>query len=138
MRGMWCRVCRNWFDQYHFQTSGGWNGCGNAKENEHIRYHPESPLCGDIWRLREERYLVVDYVDSFQVGVTFSDGTQGGVKYRDSFRQHVMGGKLISTWEEWPFRYCDHRGWTRQTDYCTKEQSLQFLNRRLQLVEANK
>jgi hypothetical protein len=139
MRDCWCRKCRDWFDQYHFLLkSGSWSGCGNSKENEHIRYHAGNPLCGDIWQLRDKRYMVVDYVDSFQVGVTFSDGTQGGVKYRDGFRQNVTGGKLISTWEEWPFRYCDYRGWTRETDKCTKEQSLQFLNRRLKLIEVNK
>src|SRR5215475_4089521 len=109
----WCRLCRKWVYQEHFlhlkpghgmQT---YDGCGQGRDD--IRYHPGHPLCGDVWRLKNGTYLVVDYHETFCTAVTISDGERvierKGCKYTASYR-HLLEGQeaeLISTFEELPY-----------------------------------
>lgn len=126
MTKSWCRLCRIWCDPYHFLLPGGsWGGCGQARED--IRYHPQHPLAGDVWRLKDGRAFVVDYKDSFQTGITFEDGRRQACGYTRTFELFVQDGQLISTFEERPYPACDERGWTRSTDSCTGEESVAFL-----------
>ena len=125
----WCRLCRIWTHEEHFlQPTGRREGCGQGRND--IRYHPSNPLCGDVWKLRDGRYMLVDYKDSFCTGVTFSNGERAGMKYTEGFLRYLETeqAELINTWEEWPLRQCGHRGWTRETDKMTTEDSLAFLN----------
>lgn len=145
----WCRLCRAWVYESHFEIPGQYrrDGCGQGRDD--IRYHPGSPLCGDVWRLKDGRYAVVDYKDSFCTGFTFSDGEKvtgrGAQKYTDGVRQFLESeeAELLSTHEELPYPSgVDHRGWTDskyQTDMADRDgsRSLAFLKAVLKMKAEN-
>ena len=115
----WCRLCRAWVYEEHFEVPGQYhrNGCGQGRDD--IRYHPGNPLCGDVWRLKDGRYAVVDYKNPFYTGFTFSDGekvtSRASQKYTDGVRQFLEQQRavLLSTFEELAYPAgVDHRGWT--------------------------
>lgn len=115
----WCRLCREWVHEQHFETTGRYerDGCGQGRKD--IRHHPDNPLCGDVWRLGDGCYVVVDYKDPFYTGLTLSDGDKvlgrSGFGYTDGVRRLLEGerAELVSTFEEIPYhRGVDHRGWT--------------------------
>ena len=115
----WCRLCRKWVYESHFEIPGQYarNGCGQGRDD--IRYHPGNPRCGDVWRLKDGRYAVVDYKDPFVTGFTFSDGekvtSRGGQKYTEGVRQFLeqQQAVLLSAFEELPYPVgVDHQGWT--------------------------
>lgn len=141
----WCRTCRLWVDYYHFVRwvekgyfrAEVFDGCGQSNANSHIRYHPEHPLCGDVWQVEKDLFFVVDYNDSFSTGLTYSDGKQRGFSYTSGYAEYLRSNRaiLISTKEEkiLPFS-CDERGWTSNPN-CpnySKEKSMEFLNERIQ------
>jgi hypothetical protein len=129
----WCRLCRSWVYEEHFLLSTGKrDGCGQGRSD--IRYHPENPLSGDLWLLADGRYLLVDYVNPFCTGFTFSDGERASYNYTIGFCRFLNRCEaiLISTWEERPYPYCNERGWTRAEDCCTTEISLAFIRQVLE------
>lgn len=115
----WCKLCRKWVYESHFEQLKPHHGmrtrdgCGQGRDD--IRYHPENPLVGDVWKVSGVLWLV-DYKTSFHTGVTSEAGLSKAQKYTDGFRQWLRDAeaKLVSTFEEWPMsaRWCDHRGWT--------------------------
>lgn len=121
----WCQKCRLWVSSHHIEIEDR----TNARDG--IRYHPGSPLCGDVWKLANGLYVVIDYIDPFCTGFTLSDGTQLGQKYTEGMRQYFESnkGELISTFEELPFPWSDHRGWSTNVKppYPTAKDSLDFL-----------
>lgn len=108
----WCRLCKTWVYEEHFLLpSGRREGCGQGRDD--IRYHAERHLIGDVWQLRDGRYLLVDYVDSFCTGVTYSDGTSASCKYTATLSDMLRSNeaKLIQTFEEQSPSWADERGW---------------------------
>lgn len=90
-----------------------------------------NPRCGDIWKLKDNRYVVVDYVDSFITGITFSDGERKGCRYTQAFGDWLRNqtAELISTFEKTPFPGSDNRGWTANINApISNSQSVQFIN----------
>jgi hypothetical protein len=145
----WCRLCRAWVYEQHFEIPGQYErkGCGQGRDD--IRYHPGNPLCGDVWRLKDGRYAVVDYKDPFCTGFTFSDGekmtSRASQKYTEGVRQFLeqQQAELVSTFEELAYRKgIDHRGWTDSKyapDAADRDgtRSLAFLKGVLKLKAAN-
>lgn len=113
----WCKLCRKWVYEEHFDVQYLRKGCGQGRDD--IRYHPGSPRCGDVWRLNDGRYVVVDYVDGLCNGVTFSDGekvlARGSHKYTEGVRVFLERhqAELISAYEDRAYPCgVDDRGWT--------------------------
>lgn len=146
----WCRLCRKWVYEQHFEVPGQYerNGCGQGRDD--IRYHPDHPLCGDLWKLKDGRYMLTDYVDSFCTGFTFSDGIKvlgrGSLKYTAGVRDFLEKNQaeLISTFEELPYpKGVDYRGWTDSKYKGDKadmngERSLAFIKAVLKIDAAKK
>ncbi len=108
-----------------------------------IRHHPGQPLCGDIWYFHEGYpglYMVVDFVDPLNLGLTFSDGKRLGCGYRDIFERLVTKkATLVSTFEDVPFPECDSDGSSRDDaspQSTTIEASLGFIQQVLALHES--
>lgn len=132
----WCRLCRKWFNEKHFrQLKPGhgmrtYDACGQGRDD--IRYHPGRSLCGDVWKMPDGRYMLVDYVDVFQTGITFSDGERRGYKYTATLEEMLRReeAELVSTFEDRHFPCADSRGWTpsdaKPSDW-SKEDSLKFI-----------
>ena len=87
-----------------------------------------NPRSGDVWKLSDGRYLVVDYKDSFLTGITFSDGERKAARYTQFFGDWLKSQKavLISTFEKKPFPGSDEHGWNTSTAMPTKV-STQFI-----------
>lgn len=129
----WCRLCREWVYESHFLLPDGTqDGCGQGRRD--IRYHPENPLCGDVWRLHDGQVLVVDYIDSLTIGFTFQNGKRHGINYRYTFKSLVRRGQLISSFEEIPFDECDNEGWSRLSDKGEVRTSIEFLKTVIELT----
>jgi hypothetical protein len=92
------------------------------------------PRCGDVWRLPDGRHLLVDYKSSLQTGLTYDDGERRGCYYTDTFESLLGYGfyqqakaTLVSRFEDRPFPWCDAKGWSREEDKPTLQDSLNFL-----------
>jgi len=128
----WCRLCRKWVYEEHFRDpkTGRRDHCGQGRDD--IRFHPGRALCGDVWKMRDGRHMLIDFVDSFATGVTFSDGEQRGCKYTGTIEDMLRReeAELVSTFEERHFPAADARGWTpagaKATDW-SKEESVRFI-----------
>ena len=79
--------------------------------------------------------MVIDYVDCFLTGCTWTDGERKAQKYTDAFAAYLdrNDGELVSNAEDYAFHpNTDERGWTYDTKkIVTKEQSLDFIKQRL-------
>ncbi len=98
---------------------------------EDQRWVPGSPLCGDVWRLKDDRHMLVDYKDSLQTGVVWSDGEAKAMGYTAGYERYCRdeGVELVLRSEDSGFPACDARGWTRGDEKWTIGDSRAFLRR---------
>ena len=83
-----------------------------------------NPKCGDIWRLKDGRFLLVDYKDPFTTGVTFSDGKRAGFPYTEGYASFLsLNEGMLITQKEWPWSEDDK-------EHPTLDEAIAFLETR--------
>lgn len=120
-----------YYDLYSDGTGSIYNQANDLIKIEDQRWVIGNQLCGDVWKLRDGRYLLIDYKDGLQTGFVYSDGESGACYYTKMLEGMLKSSSidLILRSEESNFPACDSRGWSRPNEKWSIKDSVDFLKR---------
>lgn len=127
----WCRLCRRWVLDAHFETAGTQLGCGQGAVD--VRYHPSMPRHGDVWRTGPDLFMVLDNVSPNVkfIGATYSTGHTASFENSSVLAKYLrsVNAELVNAAEEVTYNHRDNDGFSKDTSPPSQTASRRFIKR---------